>query len=937
MAAVAVETGTRPLEQGASRLSAGRARERPLRPDATSGLRPVAGQALAVGSVVPATENETALPWARADWKAAGILGGLPAVLLVGAAVAGYPLITGDDVVQNYPLEYLSGQILRSGHLPLYDAFLWSGTPLLAGTNAHALLPITLLFSLLPPLAAWVIGEIVVLAAAAIGCQVFLRRTGCGSLAAALAGAGFGLGGFLSSQLVHVDFVAAAGALPWTLVALHGLATGPPSSRRSYCLLLAAALAWICLCASPDIVIDTVVVCGAYLVHLVLQPLAAARRAVARLRLCAWALGGAAIGVAIGALQWLPSAAFVAVSERAHPSFSFISGGSLDGANFLELLVPHVLGGGLLGSRAFGGTFPLAEVDAYPGVLALAGLFVMLVSWRQAGAWRWRVWLVVCAAALLIVSGDHTPLEHVIAKLPVVGDQRLPSRALVGFALATSLLSGYFLDSLLVSHPSRRQIAAGLVPLAGILGVVLATLITGRPAGGALVAHAGTGWTLGGVVPYLLLSAVLAAAGAALLLFGRRLQGRRRVFLVAALVVVDLVGFDVNQSSLAPSYAASLSPSDHVAVAALTGSDRYLVVDPHLTDGRALDRIGAPDLGVIAEEADAGGYGSLTWGPYAAATDTHIQDGASAAALADGTFSALGVRALFTLPSELVTAPSGSRSTGGFSLGPQARLVRWFGTSVAIDRITLSSDGVISDATLEQLASSLELLGDGGRRLAAPARVGEVRAGSDGDEVTLTYPVPPTALGLELGGDTMRTSLRVDEPLVDPIGRAPFLTGGPLAAAVGAGGWTEVAGVAGFSVLVNEAAAPPYRITSAGAVVRVLSSDPFTGSASVKVSTPTAATLVRNVADVPGWRASVRGGGRVSSVAVRRDGLVQSVALPAGTSTVTFFYVAPGWTAAQALALAGGLASAALLLAPAVGRPRRRRISAAGARSPPPA
>ncbi|MGA8682447.1 MAG: hypothetical protein WB592_18360, partial [Acidimicrobiales bacterium] len=65
--------------------------------------------------------------------------------------------------------------------------------------------------------------------------------------------------------------------------------------------------------------------------------------------------------------------------------------------------------------------------------------------------------------------------------------------------------------------------------------------------------------------------------------------------------------------------------------------------------------------------------------------------------------------------------------------------------------------------------------------------------------------------------------------------------------------------------------------------------------------------------------------------------LVQSVALPAGTSTVTFFYVAPGWTAAQALALAGGLASAALLLAPAVGRPRRRRISAAGARSPPPA
>ncbi|HXY42617.1 MAG TPA: hypothetical protein VEH29_00370 [Acidimicrobiales bacterium] len=882
---------------------------------------------------MPATENAPSLPWARADWGAAGLLVGLPAVVLASAAAAGYPLITGDDVVQNYPLEYLSGLVLRHGHLPLYDAFLWSGTPLLGGTNAHALLPITMLFALLPPLAAWVVGEIAVFSAAAVGCQLFLRRTGCGSLAAALAGASFGLGGFVSSQIVHVDFAAAAAALPWMLVALHGLATRPPSSRRSHCLLLAGTLAWICLCGSPDIVIDTVVVFAAYLVHLVLQPLAAERRLAGRVRLCTWAVAGAAIGVAIGALQWVPSASFVSASERAHPSFAYISGGSLDGANFLELLVPHVLGGGLLGSRAFGGTFPLAEVDAYPGVIALAGLFALLVSWRQADAWRWRVWLVVCALALLIVSGDHTPLEHVIAKLPVIGDQRLPSRGLIGFALSVSLLGGYFLDSLLASQPTRRQVAAGLVPLAGILGVVLATVITGRPAGGALVAHAGTGWTLRGVIPDLLLSTLLAAAAAALLLFGRRLQGRRRTFVVAALVVVDLVGFDINQSSLAPEYASALSPSDHAAVAALSGAGRYLVVDPQLRHALALDQVGAPDLGVISELEDAGGYGSLTWGPYASATGTHIQDGVLEAALATGTLSTLGVRALLTLPSELVSSANGS--TGSYAVGSGTSMARWFGAPVTVSEITLRAVGTAPGVSLHELAQSLELLGDGGRRVTTAAEAAEVRAGGAADdEVTVHFAPPVTAVGLELGGSPLHTSLRITEPVVRPEGQAPFATGGLLAAAVGGRGWTEVAGVAGFSVLVNGAAAPPYRVTGGGAV-RVLSSDPLTGSATVQVSTPAPAALVRTVADVPGWHASLEHAGRESPAAVRDDGLVQSVAVPAGESTVTFVYVAPGWATGQLLALGGGLAVAGLLLAPAAGRVRRRRISAAGVRSPP--
>lgn len=887
---------------------------------------------------MPTTENLPIPGWNRADSLAAAVLVASPTVVLVAAAAAGYPLITGDDLVQNAPLEELTGQVLRHGHLPLYDAFLWSGTPLLGGTNAHALLPITWLFAILPPLAAWVVGEILVLAAAAIGTQLFLRRTGCSSMAAALGGACFGLGGFVSSQIVHIDFAAAAAALPWMLVAVDGLATRAAGSRRLHCLLLAACAAWICLCGSPDIIVDTAVIAGSYLLHLLLQPCEPGRRAMGRLRLMWWSIGGAIAGVAVGALQWWPSADFVAASERAHPSFAFISGGSLNWANFLELLVPHVLGGGVIGSRAFGGSFPLAEVDAYPGVLALVAVFVMLVSWRQQGAWRWRVWLVVVAVALLLVSGDHTPLEHVIASLPVVGDQRLPSRALIGFALAASLLGGYFIDSLLRLHPSRRQVAAGLVPLAGIVAVVVATVVTGKPAGGALVAHAGTGWTLAGDLPLLLISVLLAGAAAAFLLFGASLVGRRRSVLVAALVVVDLLLFDVNQSSLAPAYASELSPTEAASVTALTGAGgRYLVDDPRLSDGLALDHLGAPDLGVVDQLSDAGGYGSLTWGPYANATGTHNQDAVTAAALADGTMASLGVRAIFTLPSQLVT--TGTAPVSAVKAGPGARIVRWFGQLVPVTAVTLaladssSGAGAGGVTPIGQVASTCRLLAYGGRPVTTAS---SVLVAGGAAEVTLHYPSPVTAAGLACGGSALAAGLAIAEPVVQPAHGPAFRTSGPLAAALGAGGWVEVEGVGGFSTLVNHAAAAPYRLSTAGGSLEVLASDPWTGSATVRVTSPAATSLVRSVADLPGWRATVLRAGRRTTVPVERYGLVLRIDLPAGTSVVTFDYVAPGWRSGQLAALGGALACAGLVLVPVARRRGRRRLSAPGAPSPPP-
>jgi hypothetical protein len=622
---------------------------------------PPAGQPLPAAGAMPQLGTGSRRSWTRRDTGAAALLAGAPAVLLSVAAAVGYPLMTGDDVAQSYPLSVLAGRVMRHGHLPLFDSWLWSGSPLLGGANAHPFLPLSLLFVVLPPLAAWVAGEVAVVAGAAIGCQVLLRRTECASLPAALGGAAFGLAGFVSSQLVHIDFAAAAAALPWAAVALGGIATTSGRARPRHALLLAACAGWVTLSGSPDIVVDAGALGLLYLGHLLAQPLAPGRRAARRSSLVAWSIAGTASGIASGALQWWPAADFVAVSQRAHPGLSFLGAGSASASNLLIEFVPHLLGGGPIGLSRYTSGFPLAEINAYPGIVALVSLAVLTARWRAPDAWRWRVWILVAAVGVLLALGGHTPIDRLLARLPVVGQQRLPSRALILVALSSAMALGHFLDGLWSARPEWRlpsSVAAGCLPIVVVLGTVLATVVSGRPAGGALHPLAGRGWSLAAVAPALGVSAALALGATAILVLmarapsGAPRRDRRVARLAVALVIVDLVVFDANQSSLAPIRAEAIAGPTAAdrTLARLVGTGRYLVIDPSLNGGPALDEVGSPDLSVLGGIPSAEGYGSLTWGPYAAATGTHSQASVLPAALSNGVFASLGVNLVLVWP-----------------------------------------------------------------------------------------------------------------------------------------------------------------------------------------------------------------------------------------------------------------------------------------------
>ncbi len=70
------------------------------------------------------------------DAAAVALLIVLPILVYGIPALLGHPVLPGDDLTQNFPLRVLAGQEISRGHLPLFDPYIWSGAPLLAGWNA---------------------------------------------------------------------------------------------------------------------------------------------------------------------------------------------------------------------------------------------------------------------------------------------------------------------------------------------------------------------------------------------------------------------------------------------------------------------------------------------------------------------------------------------------------------------------------------------------------------------------------------------------------------------------------------------------------------------------------------------------------------------------------------------------------------------------------
>jgi hypothetical protein len=906
-------------------------------------------------SAPAAAQTDTSPPAPRDDRRAVAIaialLIALPAIVFGGAdLIGGHLLLAGDNLIQNYPLRVLVGSQLRSGHLPVWDPYVFGGTPLMAGLNAGAFFPTTLLFVVLTAHAAWVLGEILLYSSVGVGTFLLFRSGGAAVLPCLLGAATFAFAGAVTTQIsVHYDMGGGVACLPWALLAVRRIVE---DGRWRWCALLAAALGLSVLAGSPEALLGTIAATATFgVLHWSLRP-GSGWRFVSR--------SAVSVSAAVGgsAFAWLPALRFIAVSQRASVSEVAASGFAFPPRAGILALVPFLEGGDkLVGQGAYFGPSNSGEVTLYIGILPVVAV-IALISRRWSarlpqGERRCWYGVMVVAAVLAVAAG--TPLEHLIYHVPFYGRQRNSGRSVLEVDLAASALFAWWVDGGRGAADDRPPVqrVAGLLPLAAVLAVGTWFAVAPSSLWQALTATASSARPAG-VTAAIVVAVGIALVAACVALLRPRVPRRLWLVVVSAATIVDL-GLFSGGSAYLSSHAVAEPPSPGPVVTlvsrSLSPGGRYALFDPSLYDPSTTALAGEPDSGILEQLPSAEGYGSLVDNVYAARTATTNRDYISPAGIAAGTFSDIGLQVIVTVPesfltpivrlpqsaaAQVVAEPPGTDPVlpGGDLQAPGLPIVRrtsaprpplsagqttswWFGTTVGVTAVLVQFPPASADRAVRVGLVGAAATGLGPVRWSASQMVPAGAAG-----VLVPFAGGPAAEGIavQLGHGPALGPLSVSVA----AGSRAYLVNGALADTLLPGAWLDVGSADGFSVFRSSGPAPrvAWLDGAAGAVAVTARS---VSTLTVAVHAGAAGRLVVGTAYDSGWHATVTAAGTSAATTVERDGLVQSVAVPAGASTVTLSYSAPGLPVGAAISAATLLVVFGLVIGLQVSRRRRSR------------
>jgi hypothetical protein len=492
----------------------------------------------------------------RKDLLPAAVLTAFPLILYAPFLLGKEVLYWGVYLLQFYPWRQLAVEQIRAGHWPLWNPYLGAGTPLAANLQTAAFYPPNLLFLLMPveQAFAWELALHVALAGL---CAYYLGRAlGLSPFGALIGGLAYGGGGYVVAHWVFPSMVYAAAWLPLMLaLAERTIRRARPNTQYPIAnnrdrilgigsLALVIALQLLAGHAQTSFYSAVIVACFS-LVRLLQRGEGSRGEHIRGQAVAAGSLLLAALwGLALAAIQLLPTAELVAHSQRAGAltDLRFALELSFWPWRIIGLLAPDFFGNPARDGYWAYGTY--WEEATFVGVLPL-----ILAALALAGWWRGRKdgtqgaipskptsWVpffsLLALLSLLLALGDHTPLYPLLFRyIPGFGLFQAPARLMIGYALGVAMLAGIGAETLRL--PPRTRTALRVLALLG-LGIAAAGAFARLALPDIRTSFGSSVFRLG---------ATLALASGVLLLRARRLRGKRWEALVAGLIAADLLAF----------------------------------------------------------------------------------------------------------------------------------------------------------------------------------------------------------------------------------------------------------------------------------------------------------------------------------------------------------------------------------------------------------
>jgi len=401
-------------------------------------------------------------------------------VYALGTLSLAYPALSGQFLVNPHSDQYIAGYAFRefaastlkaTGHFPLWDPYLFGGMPYVAAMHGDIFYPTFLLRMILPTDVAMTWGFIIHIFLAGLLTYVFLRDLGYGFFGSLVGGLAYMMSGQIASSVSpgHDGKLFVSALFPLALMFLRrGIRDGRNWTWGAFALVVGLSV----ISPHPQLLQYMLLASGAYALFLALATLDGTKlpRALAIRRL-ALALLAVIIGLAVGAVQYLPVREYVEWSPRAGGLADYRTATSYawPPEELLNSYLPQF--SGMLDN--YSGRNLIHLHSDYVGVIVLILAGAAFVGLR-ADPRRKQIlfWTGALVISVLWSLGSATPFYYVpYAIIPGTKYFRAPATIFFLGTLAIALLACVGTERFLRLRISRKYVVGWLI-FGGVMAVL---------------------------------------------------------------------------------------------------------------------------------------------------------------------------------------------------------------------------------------------------------------------------------------------------------------------------------------------------------------------------------------------------------------------------------------------------------------------------------
>ncbi len=398
-----------------------------------------------------------------------------------------------DIVFWFYPLMTEAVQQLHAGHLPLWNPNMYSGTPLFAELQLGLLDPLNWVYLCGVNERTLTISQELTCSVSLLAAYFYARSLGWQRRSAVVTAVIYALSGFPIARLTYPAMTHVIALVPLVLLFIERL---DRYGRWRDALGGSLIVAWQIFASHPQPFVYSAMLAASYALFCAFlrRDEAASETlppAFSKLRFLFQSLIIYLLGVALAAVQLIPSWELVNQSVRQRLSYGNFSANSVHPISLLTTLFPyfHGQGKGIYDLPFWGPYWHQIESQFYFGVLALSLALAGAIS-----AWRVRFkvgifWSGAALCAVILSFGYYlVPVGTLLYDLPLTGNFRSTNRFWMITVLAFAVLAGYAVEKLLQSGAGREarwleKITQLVATLLTLLCVVIGSSVLWQKAG----------------------------------------------------------------------------------------------------------------------------------------------------------------------------------------------------------------------------------------------------------------------------------------------------------------------------------------------------------------------------------------------------------------------------------------------------------------------